>query len=157
MVDPNTPVWLMRLSAQPNLFAGSIPYVPIPLEEVDEYTKSADYEDDCVKTIETIGILRPVNQRAALLVTMPGSPKRKLRLALDNFDSNVLHPKNPNGHAAELRVSLEPTNPPIPSSRWLIFREVEVSMPGRLVESSDSKIIERCKTCNFCSRTLGKS
>ncbi|XP_043282504.1 uncharacterized protein [Venturia canescens] len=91
-MDEATCALLERLNCQPNIVHMEIPYIPIPIKDIDAYTKLADYASDRIKMIETIGILEPVDTNVAFLVSTTDDPKCSLQLEIGHLRRDYAFP-----------------------------------------------------------------
>ena len=83
----------------------------MPLSEIDGYTKLENYHNDCVKRIETIGVVKPVKAGLAKLLSTNDNVETELTLDITNLSIEYAYPKVSEGiPTLRVRIIIYNTN-----------------------------------------------
>ncbi|XP_031825703.1 uncharacterized protein LOC116423993 [Nomia melanderi] len=88
--------WKISLGMRNNLMYADIPYIPILVEDIPIYVSFKDYQENGVKTIQTLGELVPQSETRAALVSLTPGNNSKISVCLKNLSFTDIYIKDTN-------------------------------------------------------------
>lgn len=89
--------WPMCLAIRENLLPSDIPHIPILIKDIQRYVSLPDYEENCVKSVQTIGEILPGSTRRARLRDISSNSDTEVALNLEKLPVNAIYIKDEKG------------------------------------------------------------
>ncbi|CAK9808024.1 hypothetical protein ANTQUA_LOCUS5431 [Anthophora quadrimaculata] len=89
--------WKVSLGTRNNLLFNDIPYVPMLVENIFTFTSFEDYEENGIKTIQTLGELVSKSETYAVLSSLTRGNNSKFPVSFRNLNVNDIYVKNSDG------------------------------------------------------------
>ncbi|CAL1689496.1 unnamed protein product [Lasius platythorax] len=89
------PPWPACLAVRENLLPSGIPHIPILIENIPGYVSLSDYEENCIKSVQTIGEILPGAVRVVQLQSI--SSEAKVTLSLERLPVDAVYFKDAKG------------------------------------------------------------
>ncbi|EFN77935.1 hypothetical protein EAI_00977 [Harpegnathos saltator] len=89
--------WPVCLAIRENLLPSPIPHIPILIEDIHRYVTLPDYEENCIKYVQTIGEILPGSARLARLRSISTNSNAEVTLRLENIPVETIYIKDEKG------------------------------------------------------------
>lgn len=89
--------WPMCLAIRENLIPTAIPHIPISIEDIHRYVSLPDYEENCIKSVQTIGEILPGSSRLARLRNISSDSDVEVTLSLEKLPVKAIYFKDKKG------------------------------------------------------------
>lgn len=89
--------WPMCLAIRENLLPSAIPHIPISIEDIQRYVSLPDYEENCIKSVQTIGEILPGSARLARLRGISSDRDVEVTLNLEKLLVDAIYIKDEKG------------------------------------------------------------
>ncbi|XP_076632206.1 uncharacterized protein LOC143347155 [Colletes latitarsis] len=87
--------WKVSVGTRNNLLYSDIPHVPILVEDIPIHFSFEDYEENSIKTIQTLGELIPKTEIYATLLSLTPGNNSEFPVSFKNLSITDLYTKNP--------------------------------------------------------------
>lgn len=85
------------LAVRENLLPSDIPYIPILIEDISRYVSQANYEQDCIKDVQTVGEILSGAARIAQLRSVSSDYESRITLNLEKLPVHAVYFKDRKG------------------------------------------------------------
>ncbi|XP_076376730.1 uncharacterized protein LOC143259210 isoform X2 [Megalopta genalis] len=92
--------WKVSLGMRNSIMYDDIPYVPMLVEHINIHCSCEDFEENGIKTIQTVGTLIPKSERSAHLRAMTTGNKSEFPVFFNNLSEEELYYKDDNSYRA---------------------------------------------------------
>jgi len=89
--------WPAFLAVRENFLPSDVPYIPILIDDILRYVSQANYEEDCIKNVQTIGEILPGTARITQLRSILSDRELKVTLSLENLPVHAVYFKDEKG------------------------------------------------------------
>lgn len=96
------PPWTACLAVRGNLLPSGIPHIPILIENIPGYVSLPDYEENCIKSVQTIGEILPGVVRVVQLQSILS--EAKVTLSLERLPVDAVYFKDAKGRRIPIWV-----------------------------------------------------
>lgn len=119
--------WPACLAVRENLLPSGVPYIPILIEDIFRYVSLIDYEQNCIKTVHTIGEILPDATRFARLRSISSHSDTEITLSLEKLPVHAVYFKDEKGRHLHIWVKLY---------KFCIYREANSMINGKFALAS---------------------
>lgn len=91
------PPWPACLAVRENLLPSGIPYIPILIEDIPRYISLSNYEENYIKSVQTIGEILPGAARVVQLQSISSDCEAKVTLSLERLPVHAVYFKDNKG------------------------------------------------------------
>ncbi|XP_076276462.1 uncharacterized protein LOC143207183 [Lasioglossum baleicum] len=88
--------WSFSLGRRNSLLRYDIPYIPILVEDISIHCSSEDYQENGVKTIQTLGELVPKTETSATLISLTLGNNSEIPIYFNNLSISDIYMKDSN-------------------------------------------------------------
>ncbi|XP_029664426.1 uncharacterized protein LOC115236245 [Formica exsecta] len=91
------PPWPACLAVRENLLPSGIPHIPILIEDIPRYVSLSNYEENYIKSVQTIGEILPGAARIVQLQSISSDSEAKVLLSLERLPVDAVYFKDSKG------------------------------------------------------------
>lgn len=89
--------WPACLASRENFLPSDTPHIPITIQDIFRYVSLSDYEENCIKIVQTIGEIIPGNSRLVRFRGISSDCDAEIILSLEKLPINAIYLKDEKG------------------------------------------------------------